>query len=289
MLNRQAVMFLQNMAMMSYKQIVTALPVCRLPYKSMWVEMAFRDRADWLAVAREHGVAVSENDFSSEPKRLGFLLEEAPAPLGDDFIMVQLAWCHTEPAIDISRKAILIDMRADRFDDERYQNWRAEAANAIKNHGCTSVEDAVNFFELSERIAYIVPPHCERLWDDIAEMGATKQFEEMTRFDLASEWRFILTLLIALNSRNLLKTGDAESFDKLNKAPLLDYRTINLSLSPAMKRRMGSGYYDPLARKKSDPHWVCGHFKVRRGGIFFWSSHERGGRGAKHKLTKVTA
>ena len=295
-LDRASVMFLQNMARMPYKQIITALAVCRLPYPKIWVEMAFRDRSDWLVTAQERGVRVSTNDFSSEPKRLGFFLEEAPPPYGKDFMLVQLAWSHTDPAIDISRKAILIDLRVDRFSDDQYHKWRENAPDAILNHGCSTVDDAVSFFELCERVHYIVPPHCERLWDEIAAMGLIEKFEELANFDLASEWRFMMTLLIALNSRNLLKSEEGESLEKLNKArvkkgkpALLNYRTIKLSLSPAMKRRMGQGYFDPTGRKKADPHLVAGHFKVRRSGIFFWSSHERGGHVAKPPTIHVTA
>lgn len=295
-LDRHSTIFLQNLSQMPYKQIVAALPVCRLPFSKIWVEMAFADRSAWLAEGREHGLKVTTNDFSSEPKRLGFLLEEAPPPYGKDFLIVQLAWSHEEPAIDVSRKAILIDLRVGRFDDEQYLTWRREAPDAIKNHGCTSVEDAISFYELSERVKYFVPPHCELLWEDIARMGMTEKFEEMANFDLASEWRFMLTMLIALNSRNLLKTGETENFEKLNKsrvkkgrAPLLDYRTIKLSLSPILQKRMGQGYYNPSDRNKSDPHLVRAHWKIRKTGIFLWSSHERGGHVTKPPTIRVTA
>jgi hypothetical protein len=132
------------------------------------------------------------------------------------------------------------------------------------------------------------------LWNAMASVNTdgVKKMAELARFDLRSEWRFALALLVTLNSRNVINFGPGEDYTRLNKAraksgkpPLLSHREIRLSLSPSLKRRASSigGTHDSLQE-----HIVMGHWKVRQSGVFWWSPHVRGWVGdAKPRTYKV--
>jgi hypothetical protein len=88
------------------------------------------------------------------------------------------------------------------------------------------------------------------------------------------------SLILLLNSRNLTRAEPQTISEKLQhardaakKPPLLDYTLITIRLSHALRMR---------AAEASDPrnpmrfHVVRGHFKIRKTGVFWWSSFPRG-------------
>lgn len=285
-LDRSATMMIQNMSTGDPKSFVTALPVCKSPYKTFWVEMAFRDRHDWLVAQMEKGMPIVEYEMSKQPQRLGFLYmtrEDSPG-----YILVQPVWTHEPPVVEMASMALLIntgegptDAEVLKMAHELFADTSLREKNRYKR-----VEDVLSFAALSLRIDYVRTPWYEDFWKKIDQNAGAirKHAEEAARYDLSAEWRFALSLLISLNSRNILGTGEVVDVTKLNKARqkakrplLLNHAPITLNLSPALKRRISNPSTRAHSMASAEPHMVRGHFKVRKTGVYWWSPHPRSG------------
>jgi len=98
----------------------------------------------------------------------------------------------------------------------------------------------------------------------------------MWQHDVGQEVIFLISALLLLNSRNAVER-EAVSYGKLNrsrekkgKPPILDHTVVRLRIP---KGAMGTGSRSLAARAS---HWVKGHPKFRRTGVFWWSPHVRG-------------
>jgi hypothetical protein len=104
------------------------------------------------------------------------------------------------------------------------------------------------------------------------------------------------TLVLLLNSRNLVRVTSHRIDEKLQrarrragKAPLGEYSQIDIRLSRILAKRVGEAS-DP--RNPQRFHVVRGHFKIRKTGVFWWSSHSRGELEAgqiKQQIRKIAA
>jgi hypothetical protein len=112
--------------------------------------------------------------------------------------------------------------------------------------------------------------------------------------DWNGEPPFLIGMLALLHAHNACEstvvdlTRPNKRRQQNGKLPLYSYRL--LSIPPRYKQRNISTDREPLGRQLR-AHFVRGHFKVRRTGIFFWSSHHRGNpvRGFIQKDYKVHA
>lgn len=91
----------------------------------------------------------------------------------------------------------------------------------------------------------------------------------------------LMDIIARFNSRNItdVTENDLEKLNKSrakkNKPVLLTYRTVDLS--KGVKRALHDlreGAVEPGSDKRL--HWVRGHFKVRKSGIFWWNPHLAG-------------
>lgn len=96
--------------------------------------------------------------------------------------------------------------------------------------------------------------------------------------------RFVESLLICMNSRNLVEIGDAPDLFRLNraraksgKAPFAAVRPIRLSLSKIARRKFDAAC--AAGGGDVNRHWVMGHYKIRKSGVFWWSPFVRGNVG----------
>lgn len=306
-LQREALMMIHNVTESTPKRFLDALSVCRMPFPRMWVEFEFQHRAEWMKAARLRGVDVIDNDDASPPSRLGFYFEQVD-PDGH-IIDIHPGWVHPNSnAIkerwdipdEVSRQETIslcfLTMRlnltpevSEPTDEER----TARVASFMKKsgkgwsrwvHDSTELDAAVR---LEGRITTHIPPYMEEVWAYAASRpGLLKQMESMARFDLASEWRFALSLLIAMNSRNIVALSGESDLSKLNKArakrkapPLLSYRDVRLSLSKVQRNRLGLGPAGRDTAAQVQTHLVRGHLKLRKNGLFWWNPHIRGAIG----------
>lgn len=291
-LRRDALMMVQNVSLSSPSRFLTALGVCRLPYPTMWVEFAYKDRLDWLLQQKaEKGMIIVDHAEASPPSTLGFLMEQVDSD--GRMIVMTPAWLHIrngQEQVNVCNMSLLINTEPD------VAPPTPEEAAVIREHhrkgefGSAWVEDPKESdaaVRLEGRITNIVPDFLRPMWAELRLIGgapALKQITDLALYDLRSEWRFALSLLTLLNSRNVVDYGPPNDLTKLNKArekkgkpPLLDTRMIRLSLSKVQKRRaggMGAGDSRDL-----QAHLVAGHWKLRKTGLFWWTPHVRGSVG----------
>lgn len=108
--------------------------------------------------------------------------------------------------------------------------------------------------------------------------------EGTTRYDLGAEWRFSVALLTLLNSKNCVEYSEVKEFSKINKIrtkkkqpQLLSHQIVSLSLSKVQKNRMKN--MGMTTKEEMRAHLVRGHYKLRKSGLYWWSSHIRGSEG----------
>jgi hypothetical protein len=281
-LDRAAAMMVQNVSVSSPYSLVTALNICRLPFKSMWVEFDYAYRAEWCAILEKRGHPVAVHEMASNPSRLGFLLEAED----DDgrIIIISPMWSHPSDDISLhySHLSLRIDMRPDFVPNEADVARGIEALDVSRGRSVweRNDRDTQGMSLLSQRTDTTIPDRLGPIWAKIAGTAMEAKLIEISRFDLRAEWSFVLALLVVLNSRNIVNFSDEIAVPKLNKArikkgkpPLLSRREIVLNLSKVQQRRMGS----TGGGRSFDPHLVMGHIKIRKTGAFWWNSHVRGG------------
>lgn len=125
-------------------------------------------------------------------------------------------------------------------------------------------------------------PHCVRMMLDTLSVmtpAQTSQAIKSWKLDVEGEGPFVEFFLAMLNSRNCI-TREPVDLIKFNRArakqrkpPMLNYTRLKLSLSNNQRRATAaSGMPHDTARW----HLVRGHFKVRKTGVYWWSSFGRG-------------
>lgn len=294
-LDRAAAMMVQTVSSQNIPSFADTLPLCRLPYPKLWVEMSFRDRLDWVQEQQRQGIELSRHEASQQPQRLGFLIEQVGE--GDTTILVVQPVWNFGDKMQIARMALAILIGRDVPQDVKADILRKFPTKPQKPDDPKTPEEIDAWAEMAARVTHFVPPWLEPYWNEAQRHGQARVDEEkaVARYDLAAEWRFVMALLIVLNSKNLVSVQPEADVAKLNKArarsgkvPLLPHHPVVLNLSKAQRGRV-MALATGLGRASLDPHLVRGHFKLRKTGIFWWSPHTRGGAGATPPTYRITA
>lgn len=288
-LQRDAVFLIHSVSNVPPSRLVPALQICRMPFPRMWVEFVYKDRDDWHAWSKVERESYAD---SSAPARLGFYLEQKDE--SGRAIDVTVVWRHNNDP-NFGGRAIVIGGYSMHLNTQEgvtvSDATRAHYAHALAhptemdikfgaNKRYSDPRDNEAAMEMEERISVDFSLYMAPFWEWIQKNHPEEEasLRERALFDLLQEWRFILGLLMVLNSRNLIEYSAPIVFDKLNKArkakgapPLHAHREIRLGLSLVQRNRLGGGRTSDLMA-----HLVRGHFKVRRTGLFWWSPHVRG-------------
>ena len=236
-------------------QLHKTLQFCRLPFRLCWFEFAAQRRQRWLSGATEclSPVAVPQ----SEIDRIGYLFQMVE---GEETWVISMFWKirgHPEGVVSFTPYSVSLKK------EERSPEFLTRPGNKVAN---SIMEWAKGF---AERVAYLSPKPFAR------EMH--KSWYE----DWDGELPFIFAMLGILNSRNI---SDQEYADRteLNKKrarrgklPLSSHHT--LTINPRVRRFFRSSGKGEVADLRA--HFVRGHFKVRKSGVFFWLPHLRGDKG----------
>lgn len=267
-------------------QVAKALPFCRLPYPLCWFEVAQVDRP-----AFKDGLPPDESQGT--PVRVGFLMEATRPDLSAwkthllwNFADSDKAGCFGAVA------AAKMDMLAgpikhperDLSLEERNRlglapsqpAWVA-ASDAVKAlmTGCfDSVRPDYGAPEAAIGLAIATLGQDHRAIKAISEA----YFVNNVR-DWAGEIQYIAAMLALLNARNASETKEVDhtaynrARQKRGRAPLFSHHL--LLIHPRQKARMeavsGGGEHGAVRQ-----HFVRGHWKVRKSGVFFWRPFRRG-------------
>jgi hypothetical protein len=241
-----------------------------------------------------------------EPKRVGCLVETVPGrPLAG---MMTLAWSHTgtvEQSIfcqvyDLSQDGPDLDLVADHFGVGRRLGLNTDPIELRKR--LAALPGDINQATLNHvrrdpgQLDSLVE---ELLMYDFVSNPKTRAFAGWLQKtggrspafflgDWESEGLNVISAFILMNSRDL-SVREPVTQEKLNRArkrrgkPLLQSHTL-------IRLGAGRGISRGGSRAGSKAHIVRGHFKIRKGGVFWWSPHVRGdGRIGDREAYRVSA
>lgn len=245
---------------MPRKEVRAALPFCRLPFPTVWIEIAQADRAAFCRLPVTEGLY--------QPVRVGVLCEQAGDDPGEFY--ASLIWSFS-PA-DTSRQ--FMQSPVNMSSGALYVN--ANLPHTYRDKGDTGPG-------LDE--PFTAEPIISRYFRAFLEEVSTEQPDLLETFKagINNDWQgeiwFWLAALAMLNARNGARSiprpvapALAKARRKAGKPALMDYHELTIRLTPGEAReRRASG-----PRSAQHAHVVRGHFKVRKTGIYWWSPHIRG-------------
>lgn len=257
-----------------FNACANAIPFCRLPFKSMWIEVAQQTRPRFASSD------IHLPGMQHIPKRVGFLLDVLDKnhktfkahqfwsfPDRDTKVMSELGMeFHPENMKEDHSAAYSDDglvIKYVRIDSS--EMWKK---SSIKTRSVliSVIRPCPNDYPTSS-VAY--------LRDDELEMAL-----EIATVDWSGESMFLLATLALLNTVNAHERVEGPDLSMLNKArsrrgarELLSYHV--LKISPRLKAKLRA-LIKSTGESDMPAHFVRGHFKARKTGIFFWHPFWRG-------------
>jgi hypothetical protein len=292
--------------------LAAALPLCRLPYKTMWLE--------WNGGLGKDQQIKRAN--APVPDRQGVLIESLDGQIG----FMTIAWVHDTPdvqGVNISPISVYFDWRPDGnvidivktahrtiikplpvveqallapFMVAIEKKWAKISTREIVSHFFTGtskwkqfVNDAREIEAIREMDRHMLPGvsmHGTGMIASIFAAGMRGNQDQMMDMvhsweaDMQGEASFVECFLAMLNSKNPVVEHEPVNLTKLNKArarrgkpKFLEYSKTRLTMSRSQKRRADAQGVD---RETARQHLVMGHFKIRKSGVYWWSSFLRG-------------
>ncbi len=155
-------------------------------------------------------------------------------------------------------------------------------ANSVWRNYAERSEEVAAVVELSKWSTIGLSPHAVKmmaLFERTLPADQYQQLRESFVNDIEGEGAFIEAFLILLNTKNGV-VSEKEDHSRLNtarekakKPPLREFQITRMSLSRHALRGEMSG---SATREECRQHYVRGHFKVRRTGVYWWSPFVRG-------------
>lgn len=241
-------------------------PFCRLPYPATWIEWVHEDRPHWNQAGpyKDTTRPVNRKRHQTAPHRCGFLLEQEGDHAGK--WKAHLFWSTREVVPAGSQFNGSLGL------------YHIDTTNCsgLGAMGRTGLADFGQLF-----LALLMekePKLVERIVEYMVE-------------DWGGEVRFMIAVLGLLNTRNVAQTVNIDKTkDNLarvhhGKRELFSHTL--LKIRPNMWVRNTQQTLDQQHRDLR-LHFVRGHFKQRKTGLFWWGMHARGHGGFVHKDYEVT-
>lgn len=245
----------------NYVELERVLPFCRLPYPLCWFEFAQGDRPEFFNAPLGFGC--------KRVSRVGFLCEQKDRA---SLWVQHLFWKFLEvDGENSSVAAVLFDTEKDearklgkKIDFQGEVSAKGPRSPAISGAICPLPSDMTLM-----ALALMTPD---------AAAAATRH---MMMEDWRGEVRFTLAMLGLLNARNVADTEIVDKSEhnrkraKKAQPPLCSH--IVLKIRPKLKPMLVPGRRGWQERQEDiRAHFVRGHFKARRTGVFWWNTHMRG-------------
>ena len=277
--------------------IMAALPLCRLPYRSVW--------AEWSA-GREANLRDKQAGAAPQPQRTGFLMEAVDEALQRG----NITWCwhhtqHGERSLQqrdpggsettICPLGVSVDWSPEPTIPYPVTATREEVSDAVKtsdshlgkhlgneNEIDALVEDTKRFYTCVSHHAVKYVRWLDSTMLTQPDLGpAIIQQYRSWQADPEGELGFARAVIAILNTRNCVEFEEAD-LAKLNRAkarrgrlPALSYSVVKFSLSRAQRNAAAAAGMTQVQMRE---HLCRGHFKIRKTGVFWWSPHLRGQR-----------
>lgn len=269
---------------LDYSGLTRVFDRCRLPFAQTWIEVTANDRPGFMASG------IQAPGYQVAPKRVGFLLTAARTDLS--------AWtAHLFWSNPTGCSAAAIAMGFDMTDTFGHASLppssetNDETTARIRTAIVPNVAAHPGWKSASESVRQMMVDHtnpCPPAYGWPLPLGLpVKKYDEfysivaqLARSDWAGEAAYLLATIGLLNARNAVELETVD-YSKLNrsrvkagKPPLMTHKVLKIA-----RRQQQRVYGDGEGRGDHAPmrgHFVRGHFKARRSGIFFWNPHARG-------------
>ena len=263
--------------------LLQALPLCRLPYQSTWIEWAPEDRRADEALFVPNGLTA--------PKYEGVLLLALESSLRH-FGAIPV-WRHATSDIPMMPSSVMVfDFRPEAQPTDK--DIEERVCILLDHHYRQSgycrelqkdMDEAVALAELGLRCVTIRNPLLIEALDQLERRDSQMlaRLDHEAEVDTSGDARFIMAVLALLNARNAtertsVKTGAADRI-RIGGPPLMAHHVVSLDLSRVACNRVTGG---TLIERRA--HLVRGHFKVRKTtrtpegvNLFWWNPHIRSG------------
>ena len=283
-----------------FGSLVRAFPFCRLPYPEVWIEVAHQERPRFAASA------IHAPGFQGTPRRIGFLCTATRDDLSA--WKTHLFWNLPSPSTgrymcNGAAMAMNYDMmqtldKKVRKEDVAVKEDKDWDKGLDKRIFVNRIESNKGWDRSKETVRLAILQHthpCETDYGWPMPFGLRpdqyREFYEtigqLARSDWAGECTYLLAVIGLMNARNAVEKSTTD-VTKLNRSrkkrgqlPLFEHHVVKVH-TRQQSRVNGAGSGDHAAMRG---HFVAGHWKVRKSGIFFWHPHKRGdfGKGQVHK------
>lgn len=252
------------------KEIERVLDQCRVPFETTWIECLHRDRPLFWSAPE------IESMGPAKPKRVGILVKTVDNnPLR---FLSTLVWCFGDNDVQTSLISVASDLSNDQVSLESMKDMRRSFGGTIMAAGSGK--------EIENRSTALPSPYAMEFFKKLMRVPKIDLSEAMNDVmtqayhDWASEPLFWWSVFALLNCRNVAQSEQA-NVSKINKArkkrgmPLMAEHTI-LRLRLPMPISTNGGGSSGALQQEMRGHFVRGHFKIRRSGMFWWSNFYRG-------------
>lgn len=231
------------------------LPFARLPYPEMWFEIARADRIMWTD---------EPGPLQAKTKRVGWFLKETSKTTWE----AHLFWSFEG---DPRPEYPPLDKRKNKERETMLSIHKFTVNLSLDWHQFESEEEALS---ISQYFLTHTQTVREKAGDRFAEFHVWED-----RRNWEGEGGFLITAIGLMNTKNLYEKkfvdnkGSARSRRARGLLPFYDYHILKVRDRFMTTTKSGE---PTLNRGKVRMHFVEGHFKVRKTGVFWWSSFSRG-------------
>ena len=250
-------------------ELCKILPYCRLPFPRTWIEWVHDERPHWDQDGPYKARQIDVKRHQMAPQRCALLLEQ----IGDfaGCWKAHLFWSLKElPAPDSTKfngslGAIIMDT-SKIMELAESPDFNTEASLELALD-CRCQADFGQ--KLLARLEVTHPDISRRLAEYAVE-------------DWGGEIRFMVAVLGLLNTRNVAqfhavdKTEHNRKRAKQKKQPLFSHTV--LKIRPELWLGRSGGSNGPGDHRILRSHFVRGHFKHRKTGLFYWNHYVRGNK-----------
>lgn len=272
--------------------LLEATKFCRVPFKKVWMEWDCNHWDHLILDNRPKGY----NNHVKKPIKIGCVIE----CLDDTFrrFGIAYAWTHSRETMLGATMDTPVNPCPMGFVVNWHDKWipndlsdlttylrspevKIQMVGNNAKYASDEREKAAVRELLSNRIPTFVP-YAKPMVDRIKARGDRMMLDKIVSYaahDLEGEYQYVIAMLCLLSSRNMTEKLPSQ-LDKLNRArrrrgklPLLSHSTVTINLSRQDAARAAKLGITGLQLRQ---HIVRGHFKIRRGGVFWWRPFLRG-------------
>lgn len=249
----------------SYEEVVRTVDFLRLPFTSVWIEATHADRLSFV------NSKVPPLPGDEPPSRVGVFCET----LGRQSFGATLVWS-TVRRSEINDQSVFICPLAAILDFSDGQS----TLSALKLRGSVRMDGSLTHPMARHTGIRSCPYLDEMLLKYEANGGDVQAMLDGSAKDWSGELTFWLALLALLNTKNAVTKTDVSMAStnktrrRLGRPTFHDHSVLKLRLPAAATPSEPAG--DPAHDAAVRAHFVRGHFKVRKTGMFWWSPYVRG-------------